>query len=180
MNTVSAPFFESLVALVAYPRRDVTPIVQQCVATLPPWLADAAVPLERFAYAVATMPLHVVENEYVRAFDFDPDCALELGWHLFGETVERGGFLADVREDLERAGIKEAEGLPDHLANLLPLLAREDPIKAAELACRIAPAVSQVRAALAERHSPYTHLIAAVEAAVSGVRDGRIPEATTP
>ena len=180
MNTVSAPFFESLAALVAYPRREVTPVVRQCIDTLPPWLADAAIPLERFAYALATMPLDAVESEYVRAFDFDPDCALELGWHLFGEAIERGVFLADLRDDLERAGVKESEGLPDHLAHLLPLLAREDPVKASALAARIAPAISLVRAALAERHSPYVHVIAVIDTAVSAVREGRISEATTP
>ena len=180
MNAVSAPFFESLAALVAYPRQEVTPVVRACLATLPSSLADAAIPLERFAYAVATMPLDALENEYVRAFDFDPDCTLELGWHLFGESVERGGFLAEVRHDLERAGLTEAEGLPDHLANLLPLLAREDPVKAAALASRIAPAISLVRAALAERHNPYVQVIAVIETAVSAIDEGRTPEATTP
>ncbi len=43
------------------------------------------------------------EELYTRTFDLNPVCALEIGWHLFGEDYERGAFLVRMRDQLRRA-----------------------------------------------------------------------------
>ena len=100
---------------------------------------------ERLAVALEYPSAGPVELQeaYVRAFDFDPDCALEMGWHLHRDRPERGAFLAALREALAAAGVDEGVNLPDYLPTLLRLVAR-DPAAGSELAAVIAPAAAQV------------------------------------
>jgi nitrate reductase molybdenum cofactor assembly chaperone len=107
-----------------------------------------------------------VQEQYVAAFDLDPACSLDVGWHLFGEAPERGAFLASLREDLARAGIYERGNLPDHLPTILRLIAREDEESAAALAAIIAPAVTHLREFLRARGSPFADTIDAVARAL--------------
>jgi nitrate reductase delta subunit len=167
---------DALAALVSYPRAEIHDAVRACAAALHKTCPQAGEEIERFDYAVAETPLHVLQDVYVAAFDFDPGCSLELGWHLFGESHDRGAFMASIRERLEGLDIAETEGLPDHLANLLRLLAREEPARAGPLAERIAPALAHVRAELKARRSFYHHLLAAVDLTVASLCTGR-PEA---
>jgi nitrate reductase delta subunit len=177
MTTTEVSAFDALAALSAYPRADLNQRVRECASALHATSPGAAEEIERFAYATAETPLDVLQDVYVAAFDFDPDCALELGWHLFGDSFERGEFMATIRERLDRVGIPETEGLPDHLANVLPLLAREEPSKAGALAAKIAPAIVHVRTALKDRRNFYVHLLAAIDMAVASLGASN-PEAT--
>jgi nitrate reductase delta subunit len=124
-------------------------------------LADALV------YPAAAPPAR--QEQYVDAFDLDPACTLDIGWHLFGDTPDRGAFLSTLREELARAGVPEGGELPDHLPTLLRLIARADATAAAELAARIAPAVARVHAQLSARGSPYGEVIGAVSRELAGV-----------
>ena len=136
--------------------------------------------LERFALCIAGRPLAALQEEYTSTFDLGSACALELGWHLFGETCDRGGFLATLREDLRRLGIAEHAGLPDHLSHVLALIAREEPGRAAALARRVAPAIGTVRNALAARNSSYVHLLDAAQRLVGEQAARLVPERSTP
>jgi nitrate reductase molybdenum cofactor assembly chaperone len=101
------------------------------------------------------------QESYVQTFEFNPACTLEIGWHLFGENYERGEFLVRMREQLRRYGIAESTELPDHLALLLPLIARMDQDEAARLAGEfILPALAKIRSGL--QNSPYEPVIGAI------------------
>jgi nitrate reductase delta subunit len=127
-------------------------------------LEPAALPaLERFAQALA--PLTPAEHEelFTRTFDFDPRCALEIGWHLFGEDYNRGALLVRLRSELRRHGIEERGELPDHLTLLLPLLARMEPAAAGEFyACCLFPALNKLHEGLSRKDSPYRYALDAV------------------
>jgi nitrate reductase molybdenum cofactor assembly chaperone len=110
------------------------------------------------------------QEEYVRAFDLDPACTLDIGWHLFGESPERGRFLAVLREAIGRAGVPDRGELPDYLPTLLRLIAREQPEIGCELADMIAPAVSAMRDRLQTRQNGFAEALDAVVAALARVR----------
>ena len=136
--------------------------------------ADAAglESLRVFADAVAHVPTATLQEQYVEAFDLDPDCSPDLGWHLYGERYERGEWMASLRGDLRRLGLDASAELPDHLANVLSILARDDEARRELLATTIAPAIDRLRHALERRESPFRHAVTAVQEAVTSRTTG--------
>jgi nitrate reductase delta subunit len=129
-------------------------------------------PLRAFAEAVADLPATELQERFVEAFDLDPDCSPDLGWHLFGERYERGEWLASLRGDLRRLAVEDSAELPDHLANVLRILARDDAPQARALAELVAPALARLEAALARRDSPFRHAVAAVRHVTTQMQAG--------
>ena len=119
--------------------------------------------VEAFALHVSLTPLEELEETYTKAFDMNPSCTLEIGWHLFGETYKRGSFLANLRPALRDHGLEEAGKLPDHLALLLPLMGRLPKAEAEGLGrdC-VLPALEKLRPKL-EGGAPYDTLLEAIE-----------------
>lgn len=130
-------------------------------------------PMRVFGDAVAAMSAAELQEQFVEAFDLDPDCAPDLGWHLFGERYERGEWLARLRADLRRLGVESSTELPDHLTNVLMILAREEPPQAEELARFVAPALDRLHAGLERRESPFRHALAAVREVVAASSPAR-------
>lgn len=132
-------------------------------------LADAAMAtghpcqehLEAFALVARGLDLREVQELYTRAFDLTPECTLDIGWHLFGETYQRGQFMAMMRHHLQAHGLEEKGNLPDHLPNLLDLGLRLERQDAMDLVddCLL-PALEKVIPALKE--SPYHHVLQAL------------------
>lgn len=117
-----------------------------------------------------------LQEEYVRTFDLDPDCSLEMGWHLFGDRPERGAFMAALRDALAGAAVQEDGNLPDYLPSLLRLIGRLDGPAAAALAAEIAPAAARV---LAQVRARQTRFADALEAAVDALETSRRQEERT-
>lgn len=116
-----------------------------------------------FAQGVAGMRVEDLQELYTRTFDWNPATSMEIGWHLYGENYDRGEFLVHVRGLLRRYGVVESEGLPDHLAHVLPLLRRLPAGEAAEFAAEyLAPALRKMEAALAGTGNPYLELVRAL------------------
>jgi nitrate reductase delta subunit len=116
---------DSLADLLTFPYAPLVPRARACAAALRLSNGAAADAVVRFCEAIQTQPQASLQEDYTDTFDLEPACSLELGWHLFGDTHDRGGFLAVLRDDLRQAGVEETAGLPDHLAHLLSLVARE-------------------------------------------------------
>lgn len=152
---------DSLADLLTFPYVPLEPRLRACMAALRLSNDAAADAVARFYDAIQTRSLASLQEEYTDTFDLRPACSLELGWHLFSDSRERGSFLAVLRGDLQRAGVEETAGLPDHLAHLLALVAREPSERAAEHARLVAPAITSIRDALSARHSPYSDLLEA-------------------
>ena len=112
-----------------------------------------------------------LQEAYVRTFDLDPDCSLEVGWHLFGERPERATFMATLREDLVRAGVAEDGNLPDYLPTLLRLIARHDARAASALASAIAPAASRLLVQVRAKQNPFAETLEAVVRALDASRE---------
>ena len=159
--TAPADAWDRLADLAEYPDEgSYAQTVDACVAATSAF--DVAAPLERFRHAMTAGGLASMQERYVEAFDFDPACTLDVGWHLFGDAPGRGALLSRLREDLARAGVDERGELPDHLPALLRLIAREDDRAASELATIVAPAVARVRDRLNEGGNPFGDVLDAI------------------
>ncbi len=114
--------------------------------------------------------LSAQEEAYVRAFDFNPESALEVGWHLFGEDYARGDFLVKMRQLLHQYQIPESTELPDHLTSVLQVLEHLGPEDAGLFAEKnILPALQKVSSALASKENPYLTLCQTLEQLLQGV-----------
>lgn len=119
------------------------------------------------------------QERYVAAFDLDPACSLNIGWHLFGDQYARGEFLAVLREELHRAGIDDAGELPDYLPFVLRLIPRLDKTRAGQLQEAVAVALDAIRAGV-QKHDPQlvtlidrvTQVITDRRPAITGQRSG--------
>jgi nitrate reductase molybdenum cofactor assembly chaperone NarJ/NarW len=132
---------EALAALFTYPGTDYMGATENAVTCS----GSVAPSLIKFARDIAAMPLSGLQELYTTAFDLSPLCALDLGWHLFGEDYKRGLFLARMRRELRAHNIPETCELPDHLSRALLLLAHMGPSQAEEFAYAVmAPALERM------------------------------------
>ena len=132
-------------------------------------LADAAMAtghpcqehLEAFALVAQGLDLKELEELYTRTFDLSPECSLDIGWHLFGESYQRGQFMAMIRSHHQLHGIEEGRNLPDHLPTVLDLGMKLDRGDAMDLVddC-ILPSVERILPAVKE--SAYHHVLQAL------------------
>lgn len=141
---------------------------------------EAAAQLADFVKFAESRSVEELEEEFTRTFELNPACALEVGWHLFGEEYARGLFLVRMREELRRHGLEEDRELPDHLTQVLGLLAAMQPESAAPFvrAC-VWPALWRMQRALERSGSPYTGLFSALRLGLQqafGIEDLQEPQ----
>jgi nitrate reductase molybdenum cofactor assembly chaperone NarJ/NarW len=169
MMSAQIAAWDAVAALIDYPEdesyfaRVVAGVAQLETLGLP-----AAAPLAALRDAIVDRPLTWLQEEYAGAFDFDPDSALDLGWHLFGDGPDRGPWLAMLAEALERGGVPRTEELPDHLSHVLMLIAREEESQARTLAELVVPALHKVHTRLVERGSPFAALVETAASLLTG------------
>lgn len=156
---------ERLGSLLRYPDAGLAARLAAAKAEAPEAAREA---LAAFEAAAGSSSLHELEELYTRTFDMNPDCSLEVGWHLYGEQYERGAFLVKMRERMKALGVPEDHELPDHLSHALAVWSRLEPSEAKRFAeeC-LAPAVAKVIAGLGDGPNPFRHLLAAVQASVT-------------
>jgi nitrate reductase molybdenum cofactor assembly chaperone len=163
-----AELFDRLAAAFCYPQENHLAVLERCRAELEKAVPEAATALSRFMDELGACPLEGVQELYVRTFDLNPVCALEIGWHLFGENYERGEFLVKLRRELRRFRIPESSELPDHLTQVLPLVGRLPAPEAAAFAREFfLPVLEKIQEALERAASPYRHLAEATRRVLS-------------
>ncbi len=123
---------------------------------------QAARLLDRFYDSIHNLSTEELQELFIRTFDLNPVCALEVGWQLYGEEYARGRFLVFMREQLRRFGVGESRELPDHLTLVLPLLDCMPKEEAAGLAqAAVIPALHKMLNAFARQSSPYQFVLGA-------------------
>jgi nitrate reductase delta subunit len=109
------------------------------------------------------------EERYTALFDMNPVCTLHVGYHVFGDTYPRGEFLAALAAELRHAGVATNGDLPDFLPTVLRLAGRlerdEDRRSLRELA--LVPALTRMRASLAQSKDPWSRLLRALPEALT-------------
>lgn len=153
--TEDKTIYERLAGLLEYPNSNWKSRVTACAG------GDAVI---EFQSEVNSLSLSDLQELYTRTFDLNPVCALEIGYHLFGENYKRGVFLANLRRTEEPFDLGQEHQLPDYLPVLLRLLTRlgdEELCTALISECMI-PAIEKMLRALAETDNPYRLLLQAV------------------
>jgi nitrate reductase molybdenum cofactor assembly chaperone len=146
--------------LLNYPDDHYLPLVELLYLIVQTQLPEAAQGISAFGQFVEQCVEHELEESYTRTFDVNPSCALEIGWHLFGEDYMRGQFLVRMRVELAKYEILESSDLPDHLTHVLAVIAAMPDEEAHQFthAC-VFPALFKMQTSLEKNQSPYRHLI---------------------
>src|SRR3990172_693275 len=118
--------YEGLSRLLDYPGADWNALVTSCAELLAGEKSEVAKSFGSFSDRVQTHSLSDLQELYTRTFDLNPVCAMEIGYHLFGENYKRGVFLANLRATEAPYGLGQEHQLPDYLPVLLRLLTKLD------------------------------------------------------
>ncbi|MBI4581611.1 MAG: hypothetical protein HY718_18075 [Planctomycetes bacterium] len=152
-----------LADLLVYPGADYPARIERCRQVLVASQPEAATLLREFEVGILSRGPVEREELFTRTFDCNPPCALEIGWHLFGESYDRGAFLVWMRGQLRRLAVPESTELPDHLTHVLAMLGRMDESEADSFAVQcVLPAVERILPALQDSGNPYEKLLAAI------------------
>lgn len=154
---------DPLAALLSYPQEDLLQQVDACCKALACHRPEALKHLQVLRQSLEDQSLTRWQEEYVAAFDCNSACALEVGWHVYGESYQRGEFLGQMREQMRRIGIPESTELPDHLSHALQALGRSpEEEMGRHLRLIFRPAVAKIVEGLEKRKSLYLPLLKAV------------------
>lgn len=161
--------------LFRYPDENSPEAARQCHRALVAVEPHAAARLELFLDQLERLSTEAQQELFTATFDLNPSCALEVGWHLFGESYERGAFLVKMRRQLTRFGLSDSGELPDHLSLALAVLGRMPAEEAEEFASAcLLPALGKMRANLAGKSNPFESVLNAITLLVER-RYGRLP-----
>lgn len=138
--------YEHLARLFDYPRWDYPSWVKGAYDVLSGRYVVAAAEIACFAQALPTDDdgpfspdaLDEVQELFTRTFDVQAITTLGVGYVMFGDDYKRGELLVNLSRELRDASIDPGTELPDHLPNVLRLMARwQDRDLAAEFAAEI-------------------------------------------
>ena len=153
--------------LLSYPGEHTAQAAELLYVVLQGEIPSAASDLSQFGAFLEQHETWEIEEAFTGTFDVNPACALEVGWHLFGEEYARGMFLVRMREEMRKYGLQESVELPDHISHVMAVVAAMPEAKAAKFvrAC-VQPAVVKMNDALAKRDTPYRHVICSLTAVI--------------
>ncbi len=85
-----------------------------------------------FIQNFSSLTLYQQQEYYIKTFDIQAVCFLDIGYVLFGEDYKRGDFLVQMKEEQRNAGNDCGVELSDHLPNILTLFSKTKKEKFAE------------------------------------------------
>jgi nitrate reductase assembly molybdenum cofactor insertion protein NarJ len=117
--------------------------------------------LNPFIAHINEKPLSFQQEYYIRTFDVQAICSLDIGYVLFGEDYRRGVFLVNIKKEQIKACNDCGSELPDHLPNILTLLPKiQDPDLAEELIYSLLiPAIHEIIAKFRNGDNLYKGLL---------------------
>lgn len=156
--------YRSFACVLDYPDSELTERAEECATNAVRRLSPAAELVGKFISAHRELGTSRLQEIYASAFDMQPECTLNLSYHLFGEDQRRGLFLAKLKELYEKAGVDSGNELPDHLCLMLRYLATDAGMAAREdlIADCMVPAISKIRSAVDASANPYRYLLEAL------------------
>lgn len=116
--------YEILASVFDFPQKNYAGKVHMCLRMLEDKYPDLANQFRPFQQFVDTEPAGEVEKIYMRTFDIQALCCMDVGYVLYGEDYTRGKILAYLNKEHNEFGIDCHGELADRLPNILRLLAK--------------------------------------------------------
>lgn len=120
--------------------------------------------LLKFLAEIEGLDLAGWEELHTRTLDLAPIFAPYVGYVIWGDSYQRGEFMAELKVAQDEAGIDRRGELPDHLDPISRYLsAVDEPLP--RLVELFPKAITQMKKTLkaAEKDNPYRHVLGALE-----------------
>jgi len=152
----------SLIAeLFRYPDAMLESTLKQIQSLLEEKYPDTIKEIIPFQEFIDSYNLPQQQEYYIKTFDVNALCYLDIGYILFGEDYKRGEFLVKLSQEHKKADNNCGSELADHLPNLLRLLDKsEDKEMVEELAyCLIIPALRAMLVSFKNESNAYRNVL---------------------
>lgn len=135
--------YKVLANMFRYPDEHIAEYSSEFLMMILQELPDKAEEMQQLIDKHSQLPIRKQQEEYLKTFDVQAICYLDIGYVLFGEDYKRAQLLVNLQSEHEKAEVDCGSELGDHLPNVLTLLSKgTDPDFAEELGFIItAPAV---------------------------------------
>jgi len=155
---------EVIALALRYPTEDRLATMLDAIDALPTGGAERE--MRRFAKAISDSEIQELEELFTATFDLSPIVAPYVGHLAWGDSYERGAFMAEIQGAMRDIGVDPEGELPDHLEPILRYLAATDePIE--KLKPVLVPSVIKMEKTLkkADSKNPYLHVLTAARIA---------------
>jgi len=138
--------YKNIADLFRYPTADTLKSIQLVSEFLAENDVVLSAKFEPFVEFYINKEMTDLEEYYIKTFDVQATCHLDIGYIIFGDDAKRGRFLYHVKEEQEKIGNDCGTDLADFLPNVLTLLSKTtDSVLVEELSVSILlPAVKKM------------------------------------
>ena len=138
--------YSTLASLFSYPEKELAKTVVEIRTIIINNYPENKENIDAFLSFIEETPIEKQSEYFIRTFDVQALCYLDIGYILFGEDYKRGEFLVNMRNEHNKANNDCGSELADHLPNMLKLLPKiADRNFAEELAyCIMIPALKEM------------------------------------
>jgi nitrate reductase assembly molybdenum cofactor insertion protein NarJ len=138
--------YKLLAELFRYPSDELKTYLKKWSDIVSNYDPEMILKLDSFAVHIKEKPISFQQEYYIRTFDVQALCFLDIGYVLYGEDYKRGIFMVNIKKEQLKASNDCGSELPDHLPNILTLLPKlEDKDLAEELICSmLIPAIHEM------------------------------------
>jgi nitrate reductase assembly molybdenum cofactor insertion protein NarJ len=138
--------YKHIAAIFSYPIQDFQAVTTQLAAEFENYgqsAVDDFLPVARHFTSNSTAEL---QEYYIRTFDVNASCYLDIGYVLFGEESKRGQFLLNMRSEQQKAANDCGTEFADHLPNVLTLLPKiqDENFREELVVCMLLPALKHM------------------------------------
>jgi len=150
-----------LADLFRYPEKDFAENLKKNVVMVYEKFPDFSKDIYAFVQQIEKKSLSDLEEYYVNTFLLQPVSSLDLGFLLFGNDSKRNEFLISIKGEQSKVGNYCGNELPDHLPNILTLIAK---IKEEEFCeelsyCLVIPAIKKLKTGFETTDNYYKYII---------------------
>lgn len=131
-NMKDLTHYKLLAEMFRYPSDDLKTYSEKWIDIIGRYNPSLMPKLDLFNIHAYEKPLSFQQEYYIRTFDVQAICFLDIGYVMFGEDYKRGVFLVNMKKEQLKAGNDCGSELPDHLPNILTLIPKMEDADLAE------------------------------------------------
>ena len=114
--------YSTFAKLFCFPHKEFVNEVRDIQAYLDATHPQVGEDLRPFTECMAELPLHEIEDLFLRSFEVQAVTTLDIAYVIFGDDYKRGEFLVNLNKEHSKYGIDCGNELADHLPNVLRLM----------------------------------------------------------